>query len=125
MQGDETKPERPTTATGSGEQHVATAELVSAHNALQPPSTTAGAGASLRARGTSTAGSKPRKKRSVSMSKAARAQLPRPDSTILPCPRCGAGPEHTRFAYFNNRRTDQPRYFCRVCCALLTLAGAA
>ena len=32
----------------------------------------------------------------------------------VPCPRCHAGPDSVKFAYWNNANSSQPRFFCRV-----------
>jgi Dof domain, zinc finger len=44
----------------------------------------------------------------------AKPRLPRPEGPAPPCPRCNAGPESTKFCYYNNRNIQQPRFYCRV-----------
>lgn len=39
----------------------------------------------------------------------------------LKCPRCGS--THTKFGYFNNHKTDQPRYLCKICKRYWTQGG--
>ena len=40
------------------------------------------------------------------------AKLPRPTDPMS-CPRCCS--EDTKFCYYNNYNSKQPRYFCKVC----------
>ena len=44
----------------------------------------------------------------------AQAKLGRPEGPTPPCPRCAAGPDMTKFCYYNNGQVAQPRYYCRV-----------
>lgn len=53
----------------------------------------------------------------------AQPKLARPTGPPPSCPRCHAGPEHTRFAFFNNKNPDQPRYYCKACQRHWTAGG--
>ncbi|KAL6875667.1 hypothetical protein ACP4OV_013180 [Aristida adscensionis] len=50
-------------------------------------------------------------------------RLPRPaQDQALPCPRCAS--TNTKFCYYNNYSTAQPRFFCRACRRYWTLGGS-
>ncbi|XP_074582254.1 uncharacterized protein LOC141838327 [Curcuma longa] len=42
-----------------------------------------------------------------------RQRAPPPPQPRVPCARCGSG--DTKFCYYNNYNTSQPRYYCRTC----------
>ncbi|KAL5705038.1 hypothetical protein ACHQM5_023389 [Ranunculus cassubicifolius] len=45
-----------------------------------------------------------------------------PEQGHLPCPRCSSN--NTKFCYFNNYNSAQPRYFCKACRRYWTQGGA-
>ncbi|CAK9273156.1 unnamed protein product [Sphagnum jensenii] len=47
--------------------------------------------------------------------------VPEKPAKVVPCPRCES--MNTKFCYFNNYSTKQPRYFCRQCQRYWTVGG--